>query len=89
MTLDTIAATPGSEVEAYVVLGLTKDGSVTFEMRTPIGKPFDINNAAQVYGLFVARNGATLMPHAMQMRNVAFEAAQARLASIAAAQRGH
>lgn len=59
-------APEGTRLAATVVIGQRPDGSFALEQRLPSGVPFDANNPAHMFGLFVLQNAQQLMGMAMQ-----------------------
>jgi hypothetical protein len=62
-------APAGSVLACNIVIGVRPDKSFALEQRLPSGVPFDQNNPAHIFGMFVVQN-------AQQLMSLAYQAAQ-------------
>jgi hypothetical protein len=69
-------APEGTELKVNIVIGQRPDGSYALEQRTPSGVPFNPNDPAHVFGLFVVQNAQRLMVLAMEDRKAALAVQQ-------------
>jgi hypothetical protein len=61
----------GTKLACQIVVGIRADGSYALEERLPSGIPFNANNPAHMFGLFIVQNAQQLMGFAMQAQKEA------------------
>jgi hypothetical protein len=66
-------APDGSKLVGHVAIGQRADGSFALDWRLPSGVPFNANNPAHIFGLFVVQNAQQLMGLAMRQESRAIE----------------
>jgi hypothetical protein len=64
-------APDGTKLACQIVVGVHKDGSFALEERLPSGVPFDENNPAHMFGMFIVQNAQQLLGLAFQAKKEA------------------